>query len=229
MLTAILDRFFAPRLSGRKPLPIDVPEWSEPIAEQHAAIWWKVKAYSTASVERIVAVCRAVAYLENHQILGDIVECGARSGGSMMASALSLLALRSTQRQIYHFDAFHGSPNLAPTHVKEAMLQTRYPWEKLRFVAGQIEATIPRHAPGDIALLRLGTNDYSSTFHSLKHLYPRLVDDGILIVDDCGQGSASNQAIEDYVRANAIKHELFVIDVAERWLVKRSQSTLVAA
>ena len=70
--------------------------------------------------------------------------------------------------------------------VKQALMQTRYPWEKMLFIQGQVETTIPKHMPDTIALLRLDTDWYDSTYHELEHLYPRLVEGGVLIVDDYG-------------------------------------------
>ena len=56
--------------------------------------------------------------------------------------------------------------------VKQVMQLTRYPWEKLIFVPGRVEQTLPAHAPDKIALLRLDTHWYESTYHELEHLYP---------------------------------------------------------
>ncbi len=39
-------------------------------------------------------------------------------------------------------------------------------------------------APDRIALLRLDTDWYASTKHELEHLYPRLAEGGVLIIDD---------------------------------------------
>ena len=51
---------------------------------------------------------------------------------------------------------------------------------------------MPQHAPDQLALLRLDTDWYESTRHELEHLYPRLAQGGVLIIDDYGhwQGSA---------------------------------------
>ena len=48
--------------------------------------------------------------------------------------------------------------------------------------AGPVEETVPSQAPDSLALLRLDTDWYESTRHELEHLYPRLVDGGVLIV-----------------------------------------------
>ena len=111
----------------------------------------------------------------------------------------------------------------APLHeVKQAMMLTRYPWEKLIFVPGRVEVTLPDQAPEQIALLRLDTDWYESTYHELEHLYPRLADGGILIVDDYGHWQGARQAVDDYFRNHGIDAELRTIDFTGRLLVKRA-------
>ena len=87
--------------SETAPLRACLPEWSDAMAEAHAAIWWKVKPYTMTSPERVVALCQSIAYLERRGISGAIVECGVWKGGSMMAAALALQELESTRRQLY--------------------------------------------------------------------------------------------------------------------------------
>jgi hypothetical protein len=255
MLTPLLRlalRWFDSTLPHQDSFPLCVPEWSEPMAEQHAAIWWQVKPYTMTSVERVVALCQSIAYVENQRIPGAIVECGVWKGGSVMAAALALLALASTQRQLYLYDTFAGMPEPAdidvdwrgqpartllrqrtpeaeqmraacPLHeVKETLLQTRYPWEKLIFVPGRVEQTLPVQLPDSIALLRLDTDWYESTYHELTHLYPRLADGGVLIVDDYGHWQGARQAVDDYFSRHGIAADLRTIDFTGRLLIKRT-------
>ena len=50
------------------------------------------------------------------------------------------------------------------------MASTGYPAERVRFVQGKVEDTIPAHLPAAVALLRLDTDWYESTRHELEHL-----------------------------------------------------------
>ena len=195
------------------------------MAEEHASIWWKVKPYTNASVERIVALCQSIAYLENHGIQGAIVECGVEKGGGVLASALALLALQSTQRQLYLYDLLAGTTALA--EVKQAMMQTRYPWEKLIFVQGNVEASLPRHAPEQIGLLRLTSDHYESTYHELKCLFPRLASDGILMVDQYGQGHGAKRAADSYFSEQGIPASLRMIDASGRLSIKCSPAAMM--
>lgn len=49
---------------------------------------------------------------------------------------------------------------------------------------GWFEDTIPKAEIGDIAILRLDGDLYNSTFVSLKHLFPKVIKGGVIILDD---------------------------------------------
>jgi O-methyltransferase len=104
--------------------------------------------------------------------------------------------------------------------VKQAMSSTGYPPGAVRYVEGKVEETIPGHAPGKIALLRLDTDWYESTRHELEHLFPRLVPGGVLIVDDYGHWQGARKAVDEYIDANKIKILLNRIDYTGRIAVK---------
>lgn len=82
--------------------------------------------------------------------------------------------------------------------MRQLLFATGYPQERLHFVRGRVEDTLPEQAPERIALLRLDTDWYESTHHELVHLYPRLADRGVLIVDDFGHWDGARRAVEEY-------------------------------
>lgn len=193
-----------------------------------AEICRRVKPYTLTPPPRIMALCESIRYLDRAGIAGPIVECGVWRGGSMMAAALTLLELGSTRRDLHMFDTFTEMPlpderdthmsgrpgpeffadviagdevyDLLPLEqVRELLEGTGYPRERLRFVPGLVEETIPAEAPEEIALLRLDTDWYRSTIHEMRHLYPRIVSGGILIVDDYGEFAGARQAVDEYL------------------------------
>ena len=95
-----------------------------------------------------------------------------------------------------------------------------YPSERLHFVKGMVEDTIPATIPGKIAILRLDTDFYASTKHELKHLYPRLSPGGILIIDDYGAMPGSRIATDEYLREQNIPLFLNRVDAHVRLAVK---------
>ena len=69
-----------------------------------------VKPFTLTSIERRFALIQAVNYIIKNKIAGDIVECGVWKGGSIMAIAKTLLALKSYDKELYLFDTFEGMP-----------------------------------------------------------------------------------------------------------------------
>jgi hypothetical protein len=82
--------------------------------------------------------------------------------------------------------------------VKSNMASTGYPLDRIRFVKGPVEETIPGEMPERIAILRLDTDWYESTHHELIHLYPKLSPGGIMIIDDYGHWQGARKAVDQY-------------------------------
>ena len=162
-----------------------------------------------------------------------------------MAIALTLLQERDTNRELYLFDTFEGMtpPNekdkswdntpaekilqvnaqlwcvAGLDEVQNNMAATAYPAEHVHFVKGDVRMTIP--APtGPIALLRLDTDFYDSTKHELIHLFPSLVQGGIMMIDDYGHWKGSRQAVDEYFAAQPRLPYLHRIDFSGRSMVK---------
>lgn len=207
----------------------------------------EVRPWTLTSAERIYAVIQAVRYICASPIEGAIVECGVWKGGSMAAVAKTLLQMQDVRRDLYLFDTFEGMTE--PTtqdvdysgkqaseimledsgyrcadaplqQVKEVLYGTGYPKEKIHFVQGRVEETIPASAPDTISLLRLDTDWYASTKHELVHLFPRLSRAGVIIIDDYGHWRGSRQACDEYFTQNRIPILLNRIDYTGRIALK---------
>jgi hypothetical protein len=77
------------------------------------------------------------------------------------------------------------------------MQATGFPAARVRYVRGRVEDTIPAEAPEQIALLRLDTDWFESTAHSMRHLFPRIAADGVLLLDDYGDWPAVREAVHE--------------------------------
>jgi hypothetical protein len=211
------------------------------------ALMRKVKPYTLTSHERIWALRQAVAYVVRAGIPGSIVECGVWRGGSMLVIAHTLMELGETDRDLYLFDTFETMPppgeydrDVWGTHAADfyeaalaspvysylpqdqiyaLMVATGYPAEKLHFVRGMVEETIPENAPEQIALCRLDTDWYESTIHELEHLYPRIPAGGILIIDDYGHFMGAKRAVDEYLLKNELNVLLNRIDFTGRLVI----------
>jgi len=196
------------------------------------------------------ALYKSIEYIVKNNIPGDIAECGVWNGGSMLLAAMALKNFGDTSRKLYLYDTFAGMPrpdevdkrwdggDPLPTWeiaqnegrrwgfggtlemVQEVMRAAAYPEDKLIFVQGMVEDTIPAQMASELALLRLDTDFYKSTYHELVHLYPTLVSGGILIIDDYGHYQGAKIATDQYIAENKLKLFLSRIDYSVRLVVK---------
>jgi len=106
--------------------------------------------------------------------------------------------------------------------VKDNLAGTGYPVDKMHFIKGKVEDTIPGQMPaGPIAILRLDTDWYESTRHEMLHLYPKLIQKGVLILDDYGHWEGAKKAIDEYVVEHKLCLLLNRVDFSARVAVKQ--------
>lgn len=159
-----------------------------------------------------------------------------------MAIALSLAALKDTKRKLYLYDTFDDGwpapgvedetvtglsaheqwraevaagevPDVASYDaVRQLMASTQYPMQNIVMVKGNVLDTIPGSCPDSISLLRLDTDWYDSTRHELEHLYPRLVQGGVLMIDDYGSWQGTRKAVDEYFGRHNINMLLHRVD-----------------
>lgn len=106
--------------------------------------------------------------------------------------------------------------------VEKNLYSTGYPKQKIHFLPGKVEDTIPEKAPEKIALLRLDTDWYESTRHELEHLFPRLAVGGVIIIDDYGYWKGCKEATDEYIENQKIPLLLNRIDMTGRIGIKLS-------
>jgi Macrocin-O-methyltransferase (TylF) len=214
------------------------------------ALYEQCREYTMTSWERLYALYRSVQYVVENRIPGDIVECGVWRGGSMKLSAHVLLALGVTDRTLFLYDTFEGMTEPDPEvdvdasgnkaandwlevqrrgvkwsyapieEVRDVIAGSGYPMDKVVFVKGPVEDTIPATVPDRISLLRLDTDWYSSTKHEMEHLYPKLSAQGILILDDYGHYQGARRGVDEYLSKLDKKPLLQRIDYSCRVAVK---------
>ena len=119
------------------------------------------------------------------------------------------------------WDAYFNETLFNEDAVRALLLETGYPEEHLHFVQGDVMQTIPAQVPqAGLALLRLDTDWYESTWHELLHLYPRLHQGGVLLLDDYGHWHGSKQAVDEYFADEAEPLLLQRVDYAARLAIK---------
>lgn len=213
-------------------------------------IYEKARPYTMTSIERAYALYGSCKYIINNKISGDFVECGVWKGGSAMIMAFVLKALGEMNRKIYLYDTFNGMSDpenidvdinnqsakfllnitdkktsdvwsyATENEVKKNLFSTGYDKNFIFFIKGKVEETIPDIMPKEIALLRLDTDWYSSTYHELNSMYPILSKRGVLIIDDYGHWAGARKAVDKYFSEHNYVVLLNRIDYTGRMLIK---------
>lgn len=105
--------------------------------------------------------------------------------------------------------------------VKSNIALSGLPEENIVLIKGKVEDTIPGNVPAkEIAILRLDTDWYESTKHELLHLYPLLVKNGVLIIDDYGHWAGCRKAVDEYIENEKLTFLLNRIDETGRLAIK---------
>lgn len=218
--------------------------------EEFMELYELCRPHTVTSMERMYALHRAALWVARRGLEGAVVECGVLAGGSMMLAALTLRRAGDGERDLWLYDTFSGMEEpgpedesvfgLRPWHrwrrrqeeghnrwgyapldeVRANMERTGYPRERIRYVQGRVQDTLPERRPERVALLRLDTDWYDSTRHELRHLYPLLVPGGVLIVDDYGHWEGARRAVDEYLDEVEPRPFLHRIDYTGRMAVK---------
>jgi hypothetical protein len=217
-----------PKKAKKAPAKKSPPPFPPYYDDETRAIIRAVRPWTMTSRDKLFALVVAVRYVLDHQIPGDIVECGVWRGGSMQAIARVLQGRGVDDRELHLFDTFEGMPPPTEEDVKQGgpsaaeLLRTRprsatvwaiadledvqagmaqldYPADRIHYHPGLVEETIPERAPEQIALLRLDTDWYASTRHELEHLYDRVSPGGVVIIDDYDYWEGSRKAVDEFI------------------------------
>lgn len=205
-------------------LDIEAARQSNYFTDVTDPVFWEVVEktydYTLLPIETMYSLYETVRYVCSQQIAGDFVECGVFLGGAVMIRAETISRLGYDYRTIYLYDTFEGfntqrtaeddiviesgqpegwftAPNWR-SMVEENLNLTSYPTEHLMIVEGDIEKTAPVCPSSAIAILRLDTDTYYTTRAELQSLYPRLVNGGVLIIDDYGYAYGARRAVTEF-------------------------------
>jgi O-methyltransferase len=162
------------------------------------------------------------------EIKGDIAECGVWRGG-MIASIAEVLG---GDRKYYLFDSFEGLPvpgqndgtdafkwqanTQSPEYYNNCKAEEFYAKDAMslsgirdyHICKGWFNETLPGAKCNEIALLRLDGDWYESTMDCLTNLYPKVVDGGLVIIDDYYFWDGCTKAVHDYLSKNNLSERI---------------------
>lgn len=154
---------------------------------------------------------------------GDIVECGVWRGGMIAALSETL----GSNRTYHLFDSFEGLPEVQEKDGKWAKkwqedknlwyfdncrAEEEYAIQAMKIAGcnnykiykGWFKDTIPQYDGKNIAVLRIDGDWYDSTYQCLEHLYPKVLDNGLIIIDDYYAWEGCIRAVYDFFSKNHI-------------------------
>jgi O-methyltransferase len=189
---------------------------------RHKQIWSKFQTFTMVPEVLYIDNLRLASLIRD--VGGDIIECGVWRGG-MIAGIAELLG---NERKYWLFDSFEGLP---PAQEIDGLAAIRYQkdpqgeWyfnnctadesearhamelattHSVAFVKGWFKDTVHQADVGKIALLRLDGDWYESTMTCLEAFYPRIVEGGIVIIDDYHTWDGCARAVHDFLSRRSL-------------------------
>jgi O-methyltransferase len=199
---------------------------------------WPANAHTMVGESRLSSLRACVETALREQVPGDMVETGVWKGGACILMRAVLRAYGDQTRKVWLADSFAGLPLPDPIQypadagdihhlypdlavpleaVRENFRRYSLLDDRVMFLKGWFEDTLPAAPISQIAVLRLDGDMYSSTMTALTNLYPKLVPGGFCIVDDYGAVPACRKAVQDYRAAHGITEPVTMIDWTGCW------------
>lgn len=193
---------------------------------------WPVHAETMIGLRRLDNLEDAIATVIRDDVPGDLVETGVWRGGASIFMRAGLAAYGDQDRTVWVADSFAGLPEPDPIRypldrgdrhhtIRELAVSleevrgnfARYGLldERVRFLPGWFQDTLPTAPIDRIAVLRLDGDMYESTVVALDALYPKLSAGGFVLVDDYALPTC-RAAVDDFRRSHQILQPLQQVD-----------------
>ncbi|NCA22392.1 MAG: hypothetical protein EBS86_14805, partial [Crocinitomicaceae bacterium] len=180
----------------------------------------------------------------------SFVECGVAKGGCLAMMKIA----SGEKNKIFGFDSFEGMPNITEKDISDynkscplndfgkvgdnmsGGIENVYnTFEKLNLdmknvslIKGYFEDTLQIKENIDyidkIAVLRLDGDWYESTKVCLEKLYDKVIEGGIIIIDDYGHFIGAKRATDEFIAKNNIKSPLIKTDYTEYYWIKNTNA-----
>lgn len=194
---------------------------------------WPATAETMIGLQRLENVRACVDRVIADDVPGDLMETGVWRGGAAVMMRAVLAARGVHDRQVWCADSFAGLPppdeerfprDTGDRHHTRPQLAVSLPEvrsnfaryglldDRVQFLEGWFEDTLPAAPVERLAVLRLDGDMYGSTITALDALYPRLSRGGYLIVDDYGAIPACRAAVEDFRAREEIDDPIEEVD-----------------
>lgn len=222
----LLDTIYGPLDTSGKPV-------SKEVLEQGS--YWPLRAHTMIGEKRLNNIQQLFEKIVEDNVPGDLIETGVWRGGATIFMK-ALVKYYDQNRKVYVADSFEGLPPPDPRYprdrgdqhhtvdflrvteeqVKENFRRYDLLDDDVVFVKGFFEHSLKKVDFGDISILRLDGDMYSSTIQVLDELYDKVPVGGFVIIDDYALGGCK-AAVDDFRKSHDITDELVVIDYTGRY------------
>ncbi|HLH08685.1 MAG TPA: TylF/MycF/NovP-related O-methyltransferase [Terriglobales bacterium] len=193
---------------------------------------WPAEAETMVGTRRLDNIEYCIRDILDNGVPGDLIETGVWRGGASIYMLAVLHALGDASRHVWMADSFAGLPKpdarnaadvgdihwmlnhvlaIPLAEVKANVEKYGLLHDRVHFLKGWFNETLPNAPIDRIALLRLDGDMYGSTMDALQNLYPKLASGGFCIIDDYAL-TGCRQAVDEFRSRNHITEELIRID-----------------
>lgn len=238
----LLDQLSAEMGHSRGTDSLNDPDFSQ--------IYEIVRPYTMLSVERLYSLFSLARRICLENIPGNFIECGVAAGGSSALLAYVIRRYSRTPRLLWCFDSFRGMPPASEIDTHNGVPASLTGWGEgtcaaprtsleeicaklevadiVRPVEGLFESTLPARINwvGVAALLHMDGDWHSSTKCILENFYDRVVDRGVIQVDDFGHWDGCRKACDEFFTSRKLSPVIHQIDNTGVWFEKPDCSLL---
>jgi cephalosporin hydroxylase len=166
-------------------------------------------AYAGLGRHRLDHLERCLEGIRDEEVTGDLVECGTGRGGAAIFMCGFVEAYEMQDRRVWVADRFEGSGSSGTENgvrfardfntVRDGFARFGLLDDRVVFLQGPPSRTLGEAPIGDIALLRVSSEDPEEVAEVLGMLYDRVTSGGFVVVD--GYGAPACEAAVDAFRS----------------------------
>lgn len=194
---------------------------------------WPSFGYTMIGLKRLDNVQACIEDVLENNVPGDLCEAGVWRGGATIFMRAVLRVHGIEDRNVWVADSFEGMPTpntekcgadkgydlsgceylrVTLEDVKANFERFGLFDERVKFLKGWFQDTLPNAPIDRLAVLRIDCDLYESTMDVLSSLYARVSKGGYVIIDDYYSWPPCRQAVDDFRRNISVSPKLEEID-----------------
>ncbi len=179
---------------------------------------------------RIHVICWAAENVKNLE--GDFVECGVNTGAYARA-LIEYIDFNKTGKKFYLMDTFEGLDHKYVTEEEKKLGILRYKYRdtfeevkqtfspfNTKIIKGSIPETLSQCDVQKICFLSIDMNNVIPEIAAMEYFWPKVVTNGMIILDDYGFPMHINQKIAFDKFAKSVGHEILALPTGQGLIIK---------